>query len=108
MKRKTIRNHKDFLTTSDSPGITSVYFIVKTKPAVKKDARYGVIAPKRSFKFAVTRNRTKRVLRDWIAYNENLMSPDLDYIFIARSRILDCSREEGRSEMARVLKKLSK
>jgi len=71
MKRKTIRSHKDFFTTPDNPVYAGRYFIVKAKNAVKKDPRYGIIASKRSFKLAVQRNRAKRLLRDWIAANEN-------------------------------------
>ena len=108
MKRKTIRNHKDFLTAPDTPVVSDFYFIVKAKPAVKKDPRYGLIASKRVFKLAVSRNRAKRLLRDWIAYNEHLMLPEMDYIFIARSTILNCTREEGREKLALALKKISK
>lgn len=108
MKRKTIRNHKDFFTTPDDPTYANHYFIVKAKNAVKKDSRYGIIASKRSFKLAVQRNRAKRLLRDWIAVNENLMMPTKDYIFIARINIFDCSREIGRSKMAHAIKKVSK
>lgn len=108
MKRKTIRNHKDFIASRDDPAVSNSYFIVKAKPMAKLDARYGVIAPKKTFKFAVQRNRAKRLLRDWIAYNEDLMLPDKDYIFIAREAILDCSREKGRKTVADSLKKISK
>ena len=108
MKRKTIRNHKDFLTTSSDPTVISSCFIVKAKSAAKKDARYGIIASKRTFKLAVQRNRAKRLLRDWIAFNEPLMLPDMDYIFVARTSILNCSRENGRKKIATVLKKISK
>ena len=108
MKRKTIRNHKDFATTPEDPVVTDTCFIVKAKPAVKKDPRYGLIAAKRVFKLAVLRNRAKRLLRDWIAYNEDLMNPDMDYIFVARTSILNCSREQGRENLARALKKISK
>ena len=78
------------------------------KPVQKKDSRYGIIASKRTFKFAVQRNRAKRLLRDWIAFNEDLMLPDMDYIFIARANILNCSRESGRAKMANALKRISK
>lgn len=108
MKRKTIRNHKDFATTPNDPVVHGFYFIVKAKPAVKQDSRYGLVASKRVFKLAVARNRAKRLLRDWIAYNEHLMLPDKDYIFIARATILDCKREAGRKKMAEALKKISK
>ena len=108
MKRKTIRSHKDFFTTPDDPTYVGHWFIVKAKTAVKKDSRYGIIASKRSFKLAVHRNRAKRLLRDWIATNENLMAPNKDYIFIARVPILECSREVGRQKMAHAIKNLSK
>ena len=108
MKRQTIRNHKDFLTTPDDPVFVNHFFITKAKPAVKKDSRYGIIVSKRTFKLAVQRNRAKRMLRDWIAYNEHLMSPKLDYVFIGRVSILECAREEGRKKMSIALKKISK
>ena len=108
MKRKTIRNHKDFLTTPDDKVVINHFFITKTKNMVKKDARYGIIASKRTFKLAVHRNRAKRLLRDWVAFNEDLMLPNMDYIFIARAAILGCSREVGRRKMKNALKKISK
>lgn len=108
MKRKTVRNHNDFLTTPGMPYAFGDYFIIKMKPAARKDARYGLVATKRTFRYAVKRNLAKRLLRDWIAYNENLMAPNADYIFIARNTIFECSRETGRRKMASLLKKLSK
>ena len=109
MKRKTIRNHKDFFVSSDDFKMTGLYFITKAKPAkIIGDARYGLIASKRTFKLAVQRNRAKRLLRDWIAFNEDLMLPDFDYVFIARFHILDCSRELGRKKMANMLKRIAK
>ena len=108
MKRKTIRNHKDFFTSPDDPVYVDRIFIAKSKPAVKKDARYGIIAAKRTFKLAVQRNRAKRILRDWIAANEDLMSPNLDYVFIARWMVLDFPRDKGRKKMAHAIKKISK
>ena len=108
MKRKTIRNHKDFFTSPDDPVYVNRIFIAKSKPAVKKDARYGIITAKRTFKLAVQRNRAKRVLRDWIAANEDLMSPNLDYVFIARWMVLDFPRDKGRKKMAHAIKKISK
>ena len=108
MKRKTIRNHRDFLTTPNDLMVRSDCFIAKAKNAkLKNDARYGLIVSKRNFKLAVDRNRAKRLLRDWIAFNEELMLPDMDYIFIAGPRILTCSREDGRKKIYQVLTKLA-
>lgn len=109
MKRKTIRKHADFLTPLDGPNVTLNNVItVRIKPAkIKDDARYGIIASKRLFRFAVQRNRVKRLLRDWIFYNEDLMLPQFDYIFIAGAEILNTNREDGREYIKRALTKTS-
>jgi len=109
MKRKTIRDHKDFLISLGDFKVVSYNLTVKAKPAkIPGDARYGVVAAKKYFKLAVDRNRAKRMLRDWIAANENLMLPELDYIFIARDPILTRKRDPGRKEMGRSLKKIAR
>jgi len=109
MKRKTIRNHKDFLTPPD--GITAVtrFAVIKIKPAkIPGDARYGLIVSKKMSKLATTRNRAKRLLRDWIAFNEKLMLSKFDYIFIARVGILNCSREYGRDRMKKAFRRIKR
>lgn len=108
MKRKTILNHKDFLTTPDDLVVHMGCFVLKAKSAkYENDGRYGLVAAKRTFKLAVHRNRAKRLLRDWLAFNEELMLPDLDYIFIARINILNCNRETGRAQMYQALSKIA-
>lgn len=107
--RDTIKNHKDFLMTDDNPVAKSAFFFVRMKPAVVPNkARYGLIATKKTFKFAVQRNLAKRKLRDWIRFSEKHMRPDMDYVFIARKPILDAPREDGRSAMVRALVYLKK
>ncbi len=109
MKRKTIRNHKDFLTTLGDYRVNSYNIVVKAKKAkIPSDARYGLFAPKKTFKLATDRNRAKRMLRDWIAFNEDLMLPELDYIFVARGPILTRRRDPGRKEMGFLLKNIAK
>lgn len=109
MKRKTIRNHNDFFVPSTGFMVPGYYFLVKAKIAkIPNDARYGIITSKRTFKLAVQRNRAKRLIRDWIAFNESLMVDDLDYVFIPRHAILDANREIGRCKMAKSLNKISK
>ena len=108
MKRKTIRNHRDFLTAPNDLSGRADFFLVKAKCAkIPNDARYGIVSSKKALRFAVQRNRAKRMLRDWIAFNEDLMSPDLDYIFIVRPNILAAKRDDGRYQMKHVLKKIS-
>ena len=107
--RDTIKNHKDFLMTEDNPTARSMFFFVRMKPCVIPDnARYGLMATKKTFRFAVQRNRAKRLLRDWIRFNEQYLRPDMDYVFIARPPILGATREEGRDAMSRALKYLGK
>ena len=66
------------------------------------------MVPKKTFKLAVHRNRAKRLLRDWIAFNEDLMNPNLDYIFIAYDQIFMASCDVGRKNMKHLLKKIAK
>ena len=109
MKRKTIRNHKDFYIPHDSNLVASCdCFVLRAKPAkIPSDARYGILATKKVFRFAVQRNRAKRLVRDWLAFHENLMNNNLDYVFILRAPILNMDRKSGRKEMEYVLNKIS-
>jgi len=112
MKHKTIRNHRDFLIAPDDVHgffVRTDCFIVKTKSTKKYgDNKYGIIVTKRTFKLAVQRNRAKRLLRDWIAFNEDLMLPDLDYVFITRFPILNCNRKNGREMVYQAFKEITK
>ena len=53
-------------------------------------------------------DRAKRLLRDWVRFNEGLLLPDMDYVFVARHAILDATRDDGRDAMARALGQLKK
>ncbi len=109
MKRKTIRNHKDFFVPKDGIHVAMDCFLAKAKPAkIPGDARYGLIVSKKIFKLAVHRNRAKRLIRNWIAENEGLMLPDLDYIFIVRNTLLDYDHKKGSRQIKRALSKISK
>ncbi len=105
--RNTIKSHKDFQTPRDFPFAVTDLFSVHTKLAkFPDDPRYGLIVTKKNFRFAVQRNRVKRLLRDWIAFANDYMCPDLDYVFFARPGILsdEVTREIGRNTMVRALK----
>jgi ribonuclease P protein component len=93
----------------NAPTVKSSLFIARARPTLfPNDARYGLIATKRTFKLAVHRNRAKRLIRVWIRENESLMRPDTDYIFIARKAILDASKPIGIAAMAKALTVLNK
>jgi len=107
--RDTIKNHKDFAAGENDPTARSALFLVRAKPAkFPDDARYGLIVTKRTFKLAVDRNRAKRMLRDWLRFNEKWLRPELDYIFIARRAILNASRLDGRVAMKKALRYIYK
>lgn len=109
MIRDTIKNHADFAASENDPVAKSNFFLVRAKKAkFKDDARYGLIVTKKTFKHAVDRNRAKRVLRDWIAHNENMMRPEWDYVFVVRRGILDATRTDGRVAMKKALHFLKK
>ena len=107
--RNTIKNHLDFKTDRECPFAVCDLFSVHTKPAkFPDDPRYGLVVSKRNFRFAVQRNRVKRLLRDWIRFADEYMCADLDYVFFARTPILDkgVTREVGRDAMVNALESI--
>ena len=109
MIRDTIKNHSDFIAGENDPTARSAFFLVRAKPAkYPDDARFGLIVTKKTFKHAVDRNRAKRLIRDWIAYNEKMMRDDWDYIFVIRRDILNADRNSGREAMRKALHYLRK
>ena len=108
MQRKTIRKHKDFVMPKTSLLAHTDCFLVKAQPVKPScHARYGIVISKKEFKLAVQRNRAKRLLRDWVGFNEDLMLPELDYVFFGNAAVLDCDREHGRKEIKWALKRIS-
>ena len=105
--RQTIRKHADFLMPEDARKYICDLFIARSRPTKwPGNAKYGLTATKRTFRHAVLRNRAKRLLRVWLRLNEHLLSPDLDYVFIARSAIQDTTLPIGLAQTARALEKL--
>ncbi|MBE6461337.1 MAG: ribonuclease P protein component [Alphaproteobacteria bacterium] len=109
MKRDTIKKHEDFAGTTSDPTARCAYFLIRAKNTLfPGDARFGLIVTKKTFKHAVDRNRAKRLLRDWIEFNQDMLRDDWDYVFIARRDILDASRLDGRVAMKKALNYLRK
>lgn len=107
--RDTIKKYTDFLAPDDGPTAKSAFFVVRMIETKTPGApRYGLKVTKRVFKFAVHRNRAKRLLRDWIRFNDKLLLPEYDYIFISRAAILGSSRDDGREAMRKALAYLKK
>ena len=87
----------------------NAYFLIRAKITKWPDApRYGLIVTKKTFKHAVDRNRAKRMLRDWIEFNEKMLRDDWDYVFVARRDILGATRTDGRVAMKKALNYLRK
>lgn len=102
--RDTIKSHADFHTSDTDPIARAEAFFVRAKPVrFPTNPRVGFLATKHTFKLAVDRNRAKRLLRDWVRFHQGLLSPDYDYIFIARRPILETNRESGRAAMEKAL-----
>ncbi len=109
MIRDTIKKHADFVARENDPVARCAYFLVRAKKAkFPNDARYGMIVTKKTFKHAVDRNRAKRMMRDWIAFNEHMMRPEWDYVFIIRRDIANADRLSGRVAMRKALHYLRK
>lgn len=109
MIRQTIKNHRDFIPGSSDIDARTPFFLVRARPAHNDlIGEYGLVVTKRAFRHAVDRNRAKRMLRDWIAHNEQFMASGFDYIFLARAAILGASRIDGRAAMHRALNHISK
>lgn len=107
--RDTIKKHEHFVMGDNDPIARSAGFVVRAKKTLfPDDARYGLIASKRTFKLAVDRNRAKRLLREWIRHNEKMLLPDLDYVFIARRAILEHGRDQGIAAMTKALHWIAK
>ncbi len=107
--RNTIKRHDDFLMTDQDLNARCVWFYVRAKPVkISGDPRFGLTVTKKTFKHAVDRNRAKRLLRDWLRFNEKYLCDDFDYIFTARKPILDATRDEGRDAMRKALHYIKK
>ena len=91
------------------PSARSAFFVVRAKNTnFPGDARVGFMATKHTFKLAVHRNRAKRLLREWVRFHEGLLVPEFDYVFYARSPILNTDRKTGRVAMHKALQHILK
>ncbi|MBN1325274.1 MAG: ribonuclease P protein component [Alphaproteobacteria bacterium] len=107
--RSTIRKHSDFIMPENCATAKTPLFIAKARKTIfPNDARYGLITTKKTFRLAVNRNRAKRLLRVWLFENKSLLNPELDYIFIARTPILNTLKPNGVAFMKEALESLDK
>ena len=106
--RQVIKKYKDFAPGENDPVFKCNLFITRARPTLwPGEAKYGLIATKKTMKLAHDRNRAKRLLRVWIRENEKHMRPDFDYFFIVRRSILDAKKPEGILWMKRAIKNVN-
>lgn len=107
--RSTIKKHIDFIMPENCATTKTQLFIAKARPTIfPNNARFGLIATKKTFRLATQRNRAKRLLRAWLNETNDLLDPKLDYIFIARPSILDAEKTDGVKTMKDAIDSLDK
>ncbi len=105
--RPIIKNHKDFVQSENDASVKTPLFILRARATFwPGDAKYGLVATKRTLKLAHDRNRAKRLLRVWLRACESELSPEMDYIFIARAPILDASLPDGIDTLKKAIEKI--
>lgn len=96
----------DFQETFDAgenlPGRLLVLWVRRQPDASR---RLGVIASKRTFHFAVERNRAKRLLREAFRLQRDRITEGVDFILIARRSILKARRQDVEKDLLWVLGK---
>lgn len=82
-------------------------FLVKWKEGGKKERiGFGVLSRKKIFKKAVLRNRLKRLIREALRKNLNLLQKEIDLVFIPLSpSILEFSEIE--KKVKQILEKIN-
>jgi len=106
--KNTIKKHSDFTFPDDAPTYRCDLFMVKSRPArVPDHGEYGLIVSKKKFRRATQRNRAKRLIRAWIFAGSNKLPPNLDFLFIARDKILESDFATGQGHIKSAIAKLS-
>ena len=59
------------------------HLLILARPNGLKSPRLGIVVAKKNIKFAVDRNRVKRVVRETFRLNQQVIQ-DLDVVFLAR------------------------
>lgn len=107
-KKNRLKNRKDF-NKAFKQGETksNSHLIVKVKRNDFDKKRIGFIAPMKHFKKATDRNRVKRLLREAVRPNLEVICSGYDVIIIAKESIIDLSLEEVKQEIMSVLSKFN-
>lgn len=102
--RNTIKRYTDFKIGQTDIIARHKYLTIRARQTYSPDdPKIGFLAVKKIFKFAIQRNRAKRLMRDWACYCQDMMRMDSDYVFFAKDGILSVSRDEGRDIVKKML-----
>ncbi|MDR2685967.1 MAG: ribonuclease P protein component [Rickettsiales bacterium] len=105
--RRSFSNRADFIRLKESGKFARTsFFIMNFAPAREIPARYGLIAVKKSFGTAISRNRARRLMREWLRLSAGLLDPNMDYALVLMPEILRAKKEDGLRELERAVKKL--
>ncbi|TDQ37333.1 ribonuclease P protein component [Thiopseudomonas denitrificans] len=106
-REKRLLDAKQFKAVFDSPDyrLSGRCLLVLARHNQLEHARLGLVVGKKNSKLAVTRNRIKRVFRDYFRLHQNEL-PSVDMVIITRRGIADLSASELRQELARQVNRL--
>lgn len=100
---------KDFQTVFNRVDVKSPsqYCLILARKNSLSHPRLGFVISKKNVRHAVSRNRLKRLTKDYFRLNQNNL-PNLDIIFMARKGIDQLSNEQVHTMIDKQFNKLAK
>ena len=86
---------------------SSPYFYCYVQAKQQPHPRIGITISKRQVRFAVNRNRLKRIIREWFRLNQEQLESG-DWIFIVTQRALQATPNQIRKTLAVCMQKQNK
>lgn len=107
-KLSRIRCSNDYKRVFDARRrVHSRYFILYHSTAATSYGRIGVITSRKSLRFAVARNRCKRLVRETFRQHP-IRQQKIDIVLISKSSVNKASRQELASSLTKLLNNLIK
>lgn len=78
------------------------FMVIWPRKADNANSRLGVIASKRTFAKAVSRNRAKRMIREAFRLNRHRLRKGYDFVIVARRKILKATLEEVEKDLLKL------